>query len=552
MNKSVILSMAFAAVMSFCSLAANAQSLSPSTKWHWNKGKIMIESPERPAGQKDVLGLALPKMKTVRVGFVGLGMRGPSAVEDFCLIPGVEIVALCDYVEARAAKQNERLRKHGLAPAAVYYGEKGYEDLCRRNDIDLVYIATDWEHHAVVAKCAMENGKNVADEVPSAMNLEECWQLIDLAEQKQLNCMILENCCYDWFEMRTLNMAQHGVFGEILHAQGAYIHNLDEFWDYYWKNPNGSDPEQLGWRLKYNRENRGDIYATHGLGPVAQLLDIHRGDRMATLVAMDTKSVHGKELVEAKTGKPCDDFRNGDHTTTLIRTANKKVIELQHDVMNPQPYNRLYQLTGSRGFANKYPVEGYALDSKQLAASGVQPQVDNLSTHSFMPEAEKQALEAKYDHPILKKFGKLAKEVGGHGGMDFIMTARLVYCLQNGLPLDMDVYDLAEWCSIAELGALSMDNDCAPVAFPDFTRGLWNKFKGYRHAYATPEEEAQTEAVANKFTKAYKEATAKLKLWTLYDNVQNAKTDAAKKKAQTQLDKAVVKAKNHAAKLCAL
>lgn len=552
MNKSVILSMAFAAVMSFCSLAANAQSLSPSTKWHWNKGKIMIESPERPAGQKDVLGLALPKMKTVRVGFIGLGMRGPSAVEDFCLIPGVEIVALCDYVEARAAKQNERLRKHGLAPAAVYYGEKGYEDLCRRNDIDLVYIATDWEHHAVVAKCAMENGKNVADEVPSAMNLEECWQLIDLAEQKQLNCMILENCCYDWFEMRTLNMAQHGVFGEILHAQGAYIHNLDEFWDYYWKNPNGSDPEQLGWRLKYNRENRGDIYATHGLGPVAQLLDIHRGDRMATLVAMDTKSVHGKELVEAKTGKPCDDFRNGDHTTTLIRTANKKVIELQHDVMNPQPYNRLYQLTGSRGFANKYPVEGYALDSKQLAASGVQPQVDNLSTHSFMPEAEKQALEAKYDHPILKKFGKLAKEVGGHGGMDFIMTARLVYCLQNGLPLDMDVYDLAEWCSIAELGALSMDNDCAPVAFPDFTRGLWNKFKGYRHAYATPEEEAQTEAVANKFTKAYKEATAKLKLWTLYDNVQNAKTDAAKKKAQTQLDKAVVKAKNHAAKLCAL
>lgn len=552
MNKSVILSMAFAAVMSFCSLSANAQSLSPSTKWHWNKGKIMIELPERPVGQKDVLGLALPKMKTVRVGFVGLGMRGPSAVEDFCLIPGVEIVALCDYVEARAVKQNETLRKHGLAPAAVYYGEKGYEDLCRRNDIDLVYIATDWEHHAVVAKCAMENGKNVADEVPSAMNLEECWQLIDLAEQKQLNCMILENCCYDWFEMRTLNMAQHGVFGEILHAQGAYIHNLDEFWDYYWKNPNGTDPEQLGWRLKYNRENRGDIYATHGLGPVAQLLDIHRGDRMATLVAMDTKSVHGKELVEAKTGKPCDDFRNGDHTTTLIRTANKKVIELQHDVMNPQPYNRLYQLTGSRGFANKYPVEGYALDSKQLAASGVQPQVDNLSTHSFMPEAEKQALEAKYDHPILKKFGKLAKEVGGHGGMDFIMTARLVYCLQNGLPLDMDVYDLAEWCSIAELGALSMDNDCAPVAFPDFTRGLWNKFKGYRHAYATPEEEAQTEAVANRFTKAYKEATAKLKLWTLYDNVQNAKTDAAKKKAQTQLDKAVVKAKNHAAKLCAL
>lgn len=508
----------------------------------------MIDSPERPAGQKDVIGLTLPKMKTVRVGFVGLGMRGPDAVADFALLPGVEIVALCDFEEPRAAKLNETLRKHGLAPAAIYSGAKGYEALCSRDDIDLVYIATDWEHHAVVARCALEHGKNVADEVPSAMNLEECWQLVNLAEQKQLNCMILENCCYDWFEMRTLNMAQHGVFGEILRAQGAYIHNLDDFWDYYWKNPDGSDPDQLGWRLKYNRDNRGDLYATHGLGPVAQALDIHRGDRMVTLVSMDTKSVHGKELVEAKTGKPCDNFRNGDHTTTLIRTENQKVIELQHDVMNPQPYNRLYQLTGTRGFANKYHIEGYALDSKQLSASGVQPKVDNLSTHSFMPEAERKALEEKYDHPILKKFGKLAKEVGGHGGMDFVMTARLVYCLQNGLPLDMDVYDLAEWCSIAELSALSLDNDCAPVAVPDFTRGLWNRQKGYRHAYASAEEEAATEATANAFTKAYKEATAKLRLWELYDKVAQAKSETARRKAQAALDKATAKAKTMAAK----
>ena len=471
-----------------------------------------------------------------------LGAEGNAAgidQEKIALLPGVEIVALCDFEEPRAAKLNETLRKHGLAPAAIYSGVKGYEALCSRDDIDLVYIATDWEHHAVVARCALEHGKNVADEVPSAMNLEECWQLVNLAEQKQLNCMILENCCYDWFEMRTLNMAQHGVFGEILRAQGAYIHNLDDFWDYYWKNPDGSDPDQLGWRLKYNRDNRGDLYATHGLGPVAQALDIHRGDRMVTLVSMDTKSVHGKELVEAKTGKPCDNFRNGDHTTTLIRTENQKVIELQHDVMNPQPYNRLYQLTGTRGFANKYPIEGYALDSKQLSASGVQPKVDNLSTHSFMPEAERKALEEKYDHPILKKFGKLAKEVGGHGGMDFVMTARLVYCLQNGLPLDMDVYDLAEWCSIAELSALSLDNDCAPVAVPDFTRGLWDRQKGYRHAYASPEEEAATEATANAFTKAYKEATAKLRLWELYDKVAQAKSETARRKAQAALDKAV-------------
>lgn len=542
-----IVALAFAAVLGFGAQTANAQSLSPSTKWHWDKGTIVVETPARPAGQKNVLGLKLPKYKTVRIGLVGLGMRGPGAVDNFCVLPGVEIVALCDFVEARAVAQNEKLRKRGLPPAAIYSGENGYKELCARPDIDLVYIATDWAHHFPVAECALQNGKNVADEVPSAMNLEECWKLVDLSEKMQKNCMILENCCYDWFEMRTLNMAQHGVFGEILRAQGAYIHNLDDFWDYYWKNPDGSDPEQLGWRLKYNRENRGDVYATHGLGPVAQALDIHRGDRMTTLVAMDTKSVHGKELVEKKTGKPCNDFRNGDHTTTLIRTANHKVIELQHDVMNPQPYSRLYQLTGTKGFANKYPVEGYAVDASQLKSAGHQPQVDNLSSHSFMPEAEKTALEKQYEHPILAKFGKLAKEVGGHGGMDFIMCARLIYCLQHGLPLDMDVYDLAEWCCIAELGALSMDNNCASVTFPDFTRGHWNDVKGYKHKYASAEEEAAVEASSKAWTAAWKAAGAKNNLWKLFDAM--TKADAKNKaKATKAYAKALAKTRAAAAK----
>lgn len=542
-----IVALAFAAVLGFGAQTANAQSLSPSTKWHWDKGTIVVETPARPAGQKNVLDLKLPKYKTVRIGLVGLGMRGPGAVDNFCVLPGVEIVALCDFVEARAVAQNEKLRKRGLPPAAIYSGENGYKELCARPDIDLVYIATDWAHHFPVAECALKHGKNVADEVPSAMNLEECWKLVDLSEKMQKNCMILENCCYDWFEMRTLNMAQHGVFGEILRAQGAYIHNLDDFWDYYWKNPDGSDPEQLGWRLKYNRENRGDVYATHGLGPVAQALDIHRGDRMTTLVAMDTKSVHGKELVEKKTGKPCNDFRNGDHTTTLIRTANHKVIELQHDVMNPQPYSRLYQLTGTKGFANKYPVEGYAVDASQLKNAGHQPQVDNLSSHSFMPEAEKAALEKQYEHPILAKFGKLAKEVGGHGGMDFIMCARLIYCLQHGLPLDMDVYDLAEWCCIAELGALSMDNNCASVTFPDFTRGHWNDVKGYKHKYASAEEEAAVEASSKAWTAAWKAAGAKNNLWKLFDAM--TKADAKNKaKATKAYAKALAKTRAAAAK----
>lgn len=482
------------------------QTNDKGTQWEWEKGTIVVKTPERPAGQKSVLGLALPKMETVRVGFVGLGMRGPGAVERFTYIPGTQIVALCDYEKERAEACQKLLQKASLPKAAVYSGEKGYEELCKRNDIDLVYIAADWLHHFPIAKCALENGKNVAIEVPSAMNLKECWELINLSEKTRKHCMILENCCYDWFEMNTLNMAQQGVFGEVIRAQGAYIHNLDEFWDYYWKN---GENDKLGWRLDYNMRHRGDVYATHGLGPVAQALNIHRGDRMVTLVAMDTKSVVGKALVEERTDSACMHFRNGDHTTTLIRTANGKVIEIQHDVMTPQPYNRLYQLTGTKGFANKYPVEGYALDSKQLSASGVKPKVDDLSAHGSLPQAEQEALVAKYQHPILKKYGEMAKEVGGHGGMDFIMDSRLVYCLQNGLPLDMDVYDLAEWCCLAELGELSMDNGCAPVAFPDFTRGEWNVVKGYQHAYASPEEEAAALEKAKAFTAKLKEQGAK-------------------------------------------
>ena len=508
-----------------CSFVASAQSLSVTENdWHWEKGTIVVNTPQRPAGQTDVLGLTAPKLETVRVAFVGLGMRGPGAVERFTYIPGVQIVALCDYEEARAERMQNALRKAGLPPAAIYSGEKGYEELCKRPDIDLVYVATDWDHHFPVAKCALENGKHTAIEVPSAMNLKQCWELIELSEHNRKHCMILENCCYDWYELNALNMAQHGVFGEILRGEGAYIHNLDDFWDYYWKNPDGSDPEKLGWRMKYNMENRGDVYATHGLGPVALAMNIHRGDRFTTLVAMDTKSVHGKDYVEKKTGKRPEVYRNGDQTTTLMRTAEGKVVEIQHNVMNPQPYNRLYKLTGTKGYATKYPEPHFALDKSQLAASGVAPKVDDLSSHGFLPEEEHNALWNKYTHPIIKKYGEMAQKVGGHGGMDFFMDARLVYCLQNGLPLDMDVYDLAEWCCLAELGTLSMDNNCASVAFPDFTRGAWNKVKGFQFAWADPAAEAEAEAAAQKSTEAQKELCAKKKLWEKYDKEQIKKT----------------------------
>lgn len=516
----------FALCAALClTLGLGAQSLSVTdADWHWDKGTIVVNAPARPAGQADVLGLTAPKLETVRVAFVGLGMRGPGAVQRFTFIPGVQIVALCDFEAERAEKCQQYLRSAGLPPAEIYSGENGYEELCKRPDIDLVYVATDWDHHFPVAKCALLNGKHTAIEVPSAMNLAQCWELVNLSEQTRKHCMILENCCYDWYELNAMNMAQQGVFGEILRGEGAYIHNLDEFWDYYWKNPSDPDQAKLGWRMKYNRDNRGDVYATHGLGPVALTMNIHRGDRFTTLVAMDTKSAHGREWVEAKTGQPCPNFRNGDQTTTLMRTEQGKVVEIQHNVMNPQPYNRLFKLTGTKGYATKYPEPHFALDQSQLSASGVAPKVDNLSSHGFLPQAEHEALVAKYQHPIITKYGEMAQRVGGHGGMDFFMDARLVYCLQNGLPLDMDVYDLAEWCCLAELGSLSMDNNCASVAFPDFTRGAWQKVKGFQFAWAAPEAEAAAEAAAKASTEAQKQLCAKKKLWDKYDKAQVKKT----------------------------
>ena len=542
MNIKRILAIIAVVAAALSTTMTQAQSLSQSTKWHWDKGTIVVETPKRAAGQQHALNLAVAPIQNLRVAFVGLGMRGPWAVWRFSAIPGVEIVALCDYEYERAEECQKYLREQGLMPADIYYGEHGYKAICERNDIDLIYIATDWNHHFPIAKYAMECGKHTAIEVPSAMNLEQCWTLIDLAEQRRLHCFILENCCYDYFEMTALNIAQNGLLGDIVRAEGAYIHTLDAYWDSYWKDPEDNDTHDLHWRLKYNMENRGDLYATHGLGPVAQCMNIHRGDRFTTLVAMDTESFVGKELVEGKTGEACAEFRNGDHTTTLMRTARGKVVEIQHNVMTPQPYNRLFKLTGTKGYATKYPTPELALTSEVLKGSKA-PQMDNLSGHSFMTHEQRDAILQSYYHPILAKFGEKGRDMG-HGGMDYIMDARLVYCLQNGLPLDMDVYDMAEWCCLAELGALSMDNNCAAVAFPDFTRGHWNDNAGYSHAYA--ENEQISEAIAAAYTAAQRSVTEQYKLWALYDALKTARNSNDAKtiaKAQKRIDAAKTSAR---------
>lgn len=434
---------------------------------------LVVATPERPSGQEDVIQLTAPKMDTVRVGFIGLGMRGPGAVVRFTHIPGIQIKALCDIRQECVEKAQNILKEAGLPEAMTYYGdENSWKQLCERDDIDLVYVATDWKHHAEMGVYAMEHGKHVAIEVPAAMTLEEIWSLINTSERTRKHCMQLENCVYDFFELTTLNMAQQGVFSEILHVEGAYIHNLEDYWSSYWNN----------WRMDYNRNNRGDVYATHGIGPACQLLNIHRGDRMKTLVAVDTKAVNGPAYIRKTTGEEVKDFQNGDQTTTVIRTENGKTMLIQHNVMTPRPYSRMYQLVGTDGYASKYPVEEYCLRPEQVDTNVVANH-ENLNAHGSLPEDVKRELMNKYKHPIHQELEETAKKVGGHGGMDYIMDYRLVYCLRNGLPLDMDVYDLAEWCCMAELTRLSLENGSAPVAVPDFTRGGWNKVSKFRHAF---------------------------------------------------------------------
>ena len=435
---------------------------------------IVVNTPARPAGQQDMLGFAAPKIPVVRVGFIGLGMRGPGAVERWTQIPNTKVMALADIRPERVEASQKILEKNNLPRVDGYSGtEDAWKKLCERDDIDLVYIATDWKHHVPMALYAMEHGKHVAIEVPAAMNMKDIWALINTSERTRKHCMMLENCVYDFFELTTLNMAQKGVFGEIIHAEGSYIHQLSDFWGSYWNN----------WRLDYNKDHRGDIYPTHGIGPACQALNIHRGDKMNYLVSVDTKPFKGPDEWKKLKGTDPDNFQNGDHTITMIKTEKGKTLQIQHNVMTPRPYSRMYQLTGTKGFANKYPVEGYAIGADQ-ATSDVAPNHENLSAHSFVSKEVKEALMKKYKHPIQKELEETAKKVGGHGGMDYIMDYRLAYCLQNGLPLDMDVYDLAEWCCLTELTAISLENGSAPVAIPDFTRGGWNKTQGYKQAFA--------------------------------------------------------------------
>ena len=403
-------------------------------------------------------GFRAEPLAKLRVGIIGVGHRGPGAVGRLSQIPNVTITAISDLYEDRVAKQVKALTDKGNPAPHAYFGSRDeWRKLCESKDVDLVYICTPWLWHTPMAVYAMQCGKHAVTEVPAAVTIEQCWQLVETAEQTRRHCMILENCCYGFNEMLALNLCRKGVLGELVHGEGAYLHDLRASK----LNEEATGGYQGQWRLEWSKQHTGNPYPTHGLGPICQYMDINRGDRFDFLTSVSSNQFGLSLAAAAKYGKSSPQaklaYKLGDMNTTLIRTYRGRTIMVQHNTTSPRPYSRINTITGTQGTLADYPLR-VALD----------PHAED-----WMKEAELEALKAKYTHPLWDKSGEAAKKAGGHGGMDFLMDLRLCHCLQNGLPLDIDVYDTALWSSVVELSEHSVVRGGAPVEVPDFTRGGW-------------------------------------------------------------------------------
>lgn len=424
-----------------------------------------FNEPARVTGQVHAIELRCESLEKVRIAFIGLGMRMISTLKRFIHIDHVEIKAICDISLQNIKKAHDLLKGFGQNNISIYTNSDDWQRICERDDIDLVYISTHYDLHVPIAVYAMQCGKHVAIEVPAATTIDDCWKLVNTAEITRRHCMQLENCNYGEFEMATLNMVQRGLLGEIIHAEGAYIHDLKKlifdteqgYWDM--------------WRLKYHEKRNGNLYPTHGFGPVCHSMNIHRGDALDYLVSMSTNQFNLNIYANEKFGKDSvyatKNYMNGDMNTSLIRTKKGKTILLQHDITSPRPYSRIHMLSGTKGFVQKWPRKGIA-----LAPNGL----------DYLAESEMNMLLKEFEHPIRKIFSPILKNAGAYvceisknDGMDYIMDARLIYCLQKGLPLDQDVYDAAEWSAITDLSEKSIENYSMPVKIPDFTRGAWKE-----------------------------------------------------------------------------
>jgi predicted dehydrogenase len=404
----------------------------------------------RKPGQKSVAQLRCPPLATVRIGFIGVGGRGSSLLGNLLELEGVEIKAVCDLAPERVQAARRRVAARGKPePAGYSNGERDFENLCRREDVDVVYIATPWDWHVPMAVCAMRHGKHAATEVPAALTLGECWELVDTAEQTQRHCLMLENCCYGETELLVLNLVRQGVLGELTHGEAGYLHEFA-----------GIPPKVLkpdDWRWRFMARQNGNLYPTHGLGPVAQYLGIHRGDKFESLVSMSSlERVLSRRCAEL----PADDprrqatFACGDINTTLIKTALGRTIMVQYSTVQPRPYSRINLICGTRGIFCDYP-----------------PRL-HLAGQTGEWETDLQKYHDKYGHPLWKSLKERAK-AGGHGGMDYVMNWRFIQCLREGSALDMSVYDAAAWSCLVPLSIESVARGSQPVTVPDFTRGEW-------------------------------------------------------------------------------
>jgi hypothetical protein len=388
----------------------------------------------------------------VRIGFVGVGGQGTSHVRNMLGVPGARITAVCDIAEDRVKLVQKLVVGAGhKAPTAYSRGPRDFERLCETEDLDLVFTATPWEWHVPVCIAAMKNGKHAATEVPAAMTLDECWQLVEHAEKQRKHCVMMENCNYGRAELMVFNMVRQGLFGEILHAEGGYLHDLRAI-----KFANRG--EGL-WRRAWATKMNANLYPTHGLGPVANCMDINRGDRFEYLVSMSGPSRGlqrwAQEHFPADAPQRSEAFVLGDVNVSLIRTARGRTIYVSHDTNLPRPYSRIHLVQGTRGLFQGYPDRVYL--------EGRSPE------HQWEPA---DTYLAQYDHPLWSDLTKRS-EGAGHGGMDYIEDYRLIKCLREGLPTDMNVYDAAALSAVVHLSERSNARRSSAVDFPDFTRGAW-------------------------------------------------------------------------------
>ncbi len=395
-------------------------------------------------------------LDTVRIGFVGVGSQGSNHVKNFMRIDGVEIKAICDKLPERVEKIQNWVTEAGLPkPAGYSKGEHDYVRMCETEELDLVFTATPWNWHVPVMVAAMKNGKHAATEVPSAVTLDQCWEMVETAEKFNKHCVMMENCNYGKRELTVLNMVRQGVFGEILHGACGYLHDL--------RSNKTGDNYVDDWRIKHSIKRNGNLYPTHGLGPVANCMDINRGDRFDYLVSMSTPARGLKAYAAQKYGQDSEyakvDYALGDVNVSMIKTVNGMTITLYHDTNLPRPYSRIDLVQGTKAISMGYP--------------------DRIHIEGISPAHEWEPLEnymKKYEHPLWRKIGEIAKGAG-HGGMDFLEDYRLIQCLRKGEPTDMDVYDSAALSCISEVSEISVANRSKPVDIPDFTRGMWKNRK---------------------------------------------------------------------------